>query len=370
MTNVTITVSELRDLLDRGDPVTVVDIRRPEQYADWTIPGSRHVDVYDALQVGDTAVIDQVDLPADQPVVAVCNVGRTSLLAVDRLRRRGLDARSLEGGMQAWSLAWNAAPVPTPGARATVLQVRRTGKGCLSYLVGADGEAAVIDPSVDPQVYVDLAGSRGWRITAILDTHVHADHLSRGRLLEGLTGAPHSLPDQQRVKYPFKALKDGDEVKVGGSVIRVLSTPGHTFESACFLLEGKVLFTGDTLFVNAVGRPDLKASDREEATQRAHALYASLGKLMALPPETLVLPCHTSAPVPFDGQPVGATLSEAGKAVAALGANEAAFVTAILGRIPAAPPNHQYIVQFNEAGEFPPWDPTRLEAGANRCAVN
>jgi len=369
MTKVTITVSELRDMLDRGEPLTVVDIRRAEQYAEWTIPGSRHVDVYDALQVGDTAAIDRVELPADTPVVAVCNVGRTSLLAVDRLRRRGLDARSLEGGMQAWSLAWNAATVPTPGGNATVLQVRRTGKGCLSYVAGANGAAAVIDPSVDPDVYVRLAEDHGWRIKVILDTHVHADHLSRSRLLAELTGASYYLPDQQRVKFSFNALRDGDEIEVGGSVIRVLNTPGHTFESVCYLLDGTVLFTGDTLFVNSVGRPDLKASDRAEATKRAHALWGSLAKVTALPPETVVLPCHTSSPVAFDGQAVSARLSEAGKAVAVLGATAEAFVTAILGRIPANPPNHQYIVEFNEAGEFPPWDPTMLEAGANRCAV-
>ncbi|MBI3983328.1 MAG: MBL fold metallo-hydrolase [Gemmatimonadetes bacterium] len=363
------TVSDLRDMLDRGDPVTVIDIRFAEQHAEWTIPGSRNVDVYEALQMGDTRGIDSVTLPADRPVVAVCNVGRTSLLAVDRLRRRGLDARSLEGGMQAWSLAWNVAPVAVPGSSATVLQVRRTGKGCLSYLIGAGGEAAVIDPSVDPDVYAELAKQHGWRITVILDTHVHADHLSRARVLAELTGATQYLPDQQRVKFPFTALRDGDEIAVGGSRLRVLSTPGHTFESACYLLDGAALFTGDTLFVNAVGRPDLKAGDRTEATKRAHALWGSLQKIAALPSETLVLSCHTSEPIPFDRRAVVAPLAEALKAVAALGGTEKQFVKAILGRIPATPPNHLYIVGFNENGEFPPFDPAMLEAGANRCAV-
>jgi len=370
MSHLTISVSDLRDMLDRGDPVTVVDIRRPEQYAEWTVPGSRNVDVYDALAMGDTAGIDAVDLPADRPVVAVCNVGRTSLLAVDRLRRRGLNARSLEGGMQGWSLAWNAAPVPVPGSAATVIQVRRTGKGCLSYLIGSGTEAAVIDPSVDPQIYLDLASKGGWRITAVLDTHVHADHLSRGRLLAERSGATYSLPNQQRVKFAFTALRDGDEVKVGTSAIHVIATPGHTYESACYLVDGKALITGDTLFTNSVGRPDLKASDRDEATKRAHALYASLMKLVVLPADTVVLPCHTSMPVAFDGRAVAAPLSEASKAIAALGATEEAFVRAILSRIPPTPPNHLYVVEFNESGEFPPFDPTMLEAGANRCAVS
>ena len=81
--------------------------------------------------------------------------------------------------MRAWSLAWNAAEVPLTGTRARVIQVRRTGKGCLSYVVGSAGEAAAIDPSLDPEVYADIAGRNGWRITKVLDTHIHADHLSR-----------------------------------------------------------------------------------------------------------------------------------------------------------------------------------------------
>jgi glyoxylase-like metal-dependent hydrolase (beta-lactamase superfamily II) len=310
-----------------------------------------------------------VDLPSDRPVVAVCNVGRTSLLAVDRLRRRGLDARSLEGGMQGWSLAWNAAPVPVRGSPVSIVQLRRTGKGCLSYLIGSRGEAAVIDPSVDPGVYLALAAQHGWRITAVLDTHVHADHLSRSRPLAQGAGARLYLPDQQRVKFPFEPLRDSDEIRVGDATIRVFSTPGHTPESACYLIDGAALCTGDTLFVNAVGRPDLKTSDREESARRARALYQSLARLAALPAETVVLPCHTGSPVPFDGQPISARLSDALRAAAALGTTEDGFVQAILSRIPPTPPNHLYIVEFNESGEFPPFDPTMLEAGANRCAV-
>ena len=91
--------------------------------------------------------------------------------------------------MRAWSLAWNAAEVPVPGSAATVVQLRRTGKGCLSYLIGQDGQAAVIDPSLDAAVYIEAAAARGWTIGHILDTHVHADHLSRGRALADLSGA-------------------------------------------------------------------------------------------------------------------------------------------------------------------------------------
>jgi glyoxylase-like metal-dependent hydrolase (beta-lactamase superfamily II) len=149
----------------------------------------------------------------------------------------------------------------------------------------------------------------------------------------------------------------------------VLRTPGHTFESTCYRLDGWALFTGDTLFVNAVGRPDLKAADPKEARLRAHALYASLQRLLTLPVGTLVLPCHSSEPVPFDGRAIAAPLEQLRATMPLLRQPEDAFVAGLLQRIPPTPPNHLHIVMFNEAGELPESDPTLLEAGANRCAA-
>src|SRR5207247_1017919 len=132
----TISVEALRTRLEQGDPVTVLDIRRAADRAEWSIPGSRHLDVYDALQVGDAPALGTVELPPGPPVVVVCMAGQTSQRAARQLRARGVAAFSLTGGMRAWSRAWNDAPVPLTGTRAEVIQVRRTGKGCLSYLVG------------------------------------------------------------------------------------------------------------------------------------------------------------------------------------------------------------------------------------------
>lgn len=134
------------------------------------------------------------------------------------------------------------------------------------------------------------------------------------------------------------------------------------------LLDGIALFTGDTLFLNAVGRPDLEASEAESRT-RAQLLYRSLEHLTALPGDTLVLPAHTSDPVPFDGEPITAPLSDVINRVEALRLSEEAFVDRLLSRIPPTPPNHAAIVGFNESGEMPTGDLTDLEAGANRCAI-
>src|SRR5262245_61597548 len=197
-----IDVDTLRDWLDHREPVTVLDVRRDEDRRQWAIPGSVHIDAYDALRNGEPGALAVADLPVDRPVVTVCGAGVTSRIAADALSKRGFDVWSLTGGMKAWSLAWNVAEVPLADSSVRIVQVRRTGKGCLSYIVASAGEAAVIDPSVSPDVYIDLAQEHGWSIRYVLETHVHADHLSRAREITRRTGAVLLMPPQDRVKFP------------------------------------------------------------------------------------------------------------------------------------------------------------------------
>ena len=345
----------------------MLDVRPAAERAEWVIPGSVHADAYDALRRGDpTALADFHPTNSDR-VVTVCAAGKTSMLAAERLRARGLDAVSLEGGMRAWSLAWNTAELPCPGSSARIVQVRRTGKGCLSYLIGSNDDAAVIDASLDPRVYQRMADAHGWHIRTVLETHVHADHLSRAWALAAETGATLYLPTTDRVAFNYTPLNDGESVRVGSAVLRAFHTPGHTPESSCYLVDQRALFTGDTLFLAAVGRPDLEATP-DQARHRAHLLHASLQRLVALPLDTVVLPAHTSEPVPFDGRPISATLGEVRERTPLLRETDVAFVSQLLARIPPTPPNHHRIVALNEAGTLPD-DSTELEAGANRCAV-
>jgi glyoxylase-like metal-dependent hydrolase (beta-lactamase superfamily II) len=366
----TISTEELRELLDRGagGGVTVLDVRPAAERAEWSIPGSLHVDAYNALRRGDPHALEGFQPSNGGRVVTVCGAGKTSRLAVEQLRARGFDAVSLEGGMRGWSLAWNTAEVLDSRSSARIVQVRRTGKGCLSYLIGSDGEAAVIDASLDPRVYVELAGRLSWRIRAVIETHVHADHLSRARALAAGTGAALFLPQTDRLSFEYAPLTEGNTVAVGAGHLRVLHTPGHTPESSCYLLDECALFTGDTLFLEAVGRPDLEATP-EEARTRARLLHRSLQRLLELASGTAILPAHTSAPVAFDRQAIVGRLGKVRQHTELLRAGEAEFVEAILARIPPAPPNHHRIVALNEAGTLPEGDPTELEAGANRCAV-
>jgi glyoxylase-like metal-dependent hydrolase (beta-lactamase superfamily II)/rhodanese-related sulfurtransferase len=362
-----IEVQTLRDWLDTRHAVTVLDIRNDDDDAQWAIPGSLHVNAYEALRNGQPGALADLALPSDRPVVTVCNAGRVSQTAAEVLAARGFDARSLAGGMKAWSLAWNTADIHLTDA-AHVVQVRRTGKGCLSYVVASQGEAAVIDPSLAPDVYLEIAQRRGWSIQHAIDTHVHADHLSRAGELARRAGAALRLPPQDRVGFAFTPIADGERIRVGNATLRALHTPGHTNESTCYVLNDAAVFTGDTLFTNGVGRPDLHA-DPDAARQRARALFASLTRLQQLPPDVLVLPAHASEPIAFDGRPVAARLEDVTTWLSGWLASEPAFVDRVTSNLPPTPPNFVRIVELNEAGELPPDDPTDLEAGANRCAV-
>jgi glyoxylase-like metal-dependent hydrolase (beta-lactamase superfamily II) len=364
-----ISVETLRDWLDQKRPVTVLDVRTAEDRAEWWIPGSVHVNAYEALQAGHLGPLERIPIPPGQPVVTICGAGRTSRTAADLLASRGVDAHSLAGGMKAWSLAWNAAAVPLTHPVAEVVQIRRTGKGCLSYLIASDGKAAVIDPSLPAEVYLDQARRRGWRIETVLDTHIHADHLSRARELADRADARLRIPAQTRVRFPFTAVSDGDQIEIGQATLIARHTPGHTDESTCYVLNDEAVFTGDTLFTDGVGRPDLHGGV-EGARPRAQALFRSLAQLDALPPDLLVLPGHTNRPIAFDGPAVTARGRDVHAWLAGWLDSESTFVERVLRNLPPTPPNFTRIVALNETGERLAGDPTDLEAGANRCAVS
>jgi glyoxylase-like metal-dependent hydrolase (beta-lactamase superfamily II) len=368
MTTPQIDMETLRQWLDSQQSVTVLDIRTDDDRAQWAIPGSVHVNAYDALRSGQPGALADVALPLDRPVVTVCNAGRVSQTAAALLASRGIDARSLAGGMKAWSLAWNTAEVPLRDASTRVVQVRRTGKGCLSYIIGSADEAAVIDPSVSPDVYSHLARKNGWTIRCVLDTHVHADHLSRAKDLATQAGAELFLPPQDRARFTFSPIADGQPVRVGSATLTAVHTPGHTEESTSYSLNDVAVFTGDTLFTEGVGRPDLHAAP-EAARTRARSLFRSLERLRRLRPEIVVLPGHASDSIRFDGRPVAARMGDVSTWLAAWLSSESAFVDRVTSNLPPAPPNFARIVEFNEAGDFPNGDPTDFEAGANRCAV-
>ncbi|MBS1505991.1 MAG: MBL fold metallo-hydrolase [Bacteroidetes bacterium] len=361
-----IDISILSSWLEKKKPVTVLDVRPKTEREEWSIPGSVHADVYDKLKAGDTNALDHIELNIGIPVVTVCAAGKTSLKAAELLKDKGFEVYSLEGGMKAWNFAWSTAEVVLNDVK--IIQIRRSSKGVLSYIIGSDDEAIVIDAALDSHVYLDLANKNGWTIKYVTDTHIHADYLSRTRELAKASIATHVLIDAANVEYGYSPVSNGDYLHFGKAALEVIYTPGHTMESTSFRLGDDAIFTGDTLFVDGVGRPDLKA-DQDEAIKRSRLLYASLQRLLTLNPKTFVLPAHLATAVPFDGKLISETIENLKDKLDMLKLKESEFVKYTTSRIPPTPPNYLTIASLNKQGSYDGHIPADLEAGANRCAI-
>ena len=182
--------------------------------------------------------------------------------------------------------------------------------GCAAYLFGCGtlGKCAVVDAhEEDVDAYASFAASKGMRITHVIDTHVHADHRSGGPALAKNVGAPYCLHESADVALAFEPLRDDQELDLGNTKVKVLHTPGHTPESVCLVVtdlrrgsDPWFVLTGDTLFVGAVGRPDLPGKARENASDLFDSIHE---KLLTLPDDVEIFPAH------FAGSMCGAGMS-------------------------------------------------------------
>ncbi len=195
-------------------------------------------------------------------------------------------------------------------------QILHPDKSCASYLVGCPtaGLCAVIDPQGDLQAYIDQVRDNAMAISHVIETHLHADHLSCARELCATTGATLYLGPGAEVKYDYAALTAGRIMEIGRRRIKVFHTPGHTPEHICLLGDDWYLLTGDTLFVGDVGRVDLALNDisSEAIRDRARQLYHSLQRLLELPDHIEVYPGHYAGSVCGRGMD-GKTISTIGR---------------------------------------------------------
>lgn len=216
----------------------------------------------------------------------------------------------------------------------------------ISYLFGCAGKAAaaVVDPVGDIQPYLRAAENGGMRIHFVIDTHVHADHLSAGRALADATGAAYVLSGEAGVSFAFKGVQDGEVLPLGNVTATVLHTPGHTPEHICILVtdrtradEAWFVLTGHTLMVGDLGRTELAVSAEEGAKQ----LFRSVRRLKALPDYVEVLPGAYAGSVcgrRLSGKPWSTIGFEKRHNQAFMIEDEAEFVRFMLAEIPPAPP--------------------------------
>jgi glyoxylase-like metal-dependent hydrolase (beta-lactamase superfamily II)/rhodanese-related sulfurtransferase len=363
----TIDTQTLRDWLEAEKKVSIIDIRPIQERVEWYIPQSIYINAYDKLKANDTTAFIGLHLDKKIPAVVICAGGKTSLIGAEMLQNQGFDAYSLEGGMKGWSLSWNTAKITFPNFE--IIQLRRTGKGCLSYIVVSNNEAIIVDASLSVEVYNQILEQQNLTLKYVIETHIHADHISRSKQLAENNRVPLYLPYPNKVVFDFEPININTVFELGNVKIIAIKSPGHTLESTVFLIDEKALLSGDTLFINGVGRPDLKANN-DEALEKTKSLYHSLQTLLSLDDTTIVLPSHTSQPVDFDNQPIQTTIGVVKNNIALLQLDEKDFTHTILQRIPPTPTNYLAIVELNLKGDYSGINPIDLEAGANRCAIS
>ncbi|MFB1066416.1 MBL fold metallo-hydrolase [Natrinema sp. H-ect4] len=388
-----ITPDALADRLRSGDELTVLDVRDRDEFERWHLEGEGvtavHIPHMKFIQAEVTGGADDLVADLAEPILAVCGHGEASAHAVSLLRDAGIDARNLAGGMDAWADLYVARELETE-APATVVQYDRPSSGCLAYAIYSDGEAAVIDPlRAFADRYVDAADDRNATIEYAIDTHVHADHVSGVRALTERTDAEAVVPEgatdrglafdattigdaaeHSSASPASHARQDGDELRVGNATLTAVATPGHTTESLSYRLDD-LLFTGDTLFLEGVGRPDLERGD-DGAAAAAGRLYESLQqRLLEFPDPATVAPGHYSdAAEPRADGTYTARLETLSDRLAALSMDEAEFVAHATNDLPPRPPNHERIVAVNLGLEDVDGETVfELELGPNNCAV-
>jgi len=379
-----ITADELADRLDDGERVALFDTRPADSFESWHLPGAVNVpyDPRAGLDEDDLARVREA--AGDGHVTAICGKGLTSTPFAFDLEDQGYeDVTVVKGGMEDWGALYEAVPIETDREDLVVRQVQRRGKGCLGYVVGdADtGAAAVVDATRGIDAFEVAAEEAGLTIERVIDTHVHADHLSGGRALADALDVPYHLGErasERNVACDYEPVADGDELAVGDVTLRAINAPGHTTEMGNFVVADELLLSSDTLFVESVGRTELQFGD-EGAEDGARLLYETLHeKLLPLPDDTRVLPGHVSVTADnrFEhgepGQPIASTIGDLQESLDLLALDEEAFVDRLTDDAPEKPANYEEIIAINTCREpIPDTEEAaaELEIGPNNCAA-
>ncbi|GEN44693.1 MBL fold metallo-hydrolase [Alkalibacillus haloalkaliphilus] len=370
-----LTVDQLAKKVVNQDNLFLLDVRNEDAFEDWKVESDsfEHLNKpYFDLMDGVEPIQDQI--PEDQDVAVICAKGGSSQFVAEQLVDAGFDnIYSVTGGMKAWSEHLEPVKIGDLEGNGELYQFVRLGKGCLSYMVISDGEAAVIDATRMADTFINFAEEKGAKIKYALDTHLHADHISGGRTIAEKTGATYYLPpkDAEEVQFDYEPIEDGNEIQVGSSKIDVqaLYSPGHTIGSTSFIVDEKYLMSGDILFVQSIGRPDLAGKAEDWVGDLRTTLYE---RYKELSDELIVLPAHFS----FKEE-----LNDDGSVQEKLGVlfdendglqveDENEFRKMVTENLPPQPNSHEKIRFTNMGKETPDEEEQReMEIGPNRCAV-
>ncbi len=365
---------EINQIILEKQPLFILDVRNEDAFKDWKIEGEniKYLNVpYFELIDGVEPVLEQI--PTNKKVVVVCAKEGSSVMIAEMLNEKGLEVSYLKDGMKSWS-EYLFPTMVYEDEDITVHQFIRVGKGCLSYVVTSGAEALVVDPARFIDQYTNFAAAQGVNITHIVDSHLHADHISGGRELAEKTGAKYYVMKSEGAVFEFEALERYDKIEFANIKLEVLAvkTPGHTPGSVSFFVNQKLLFSGDTIFVSGLGRPDLGGKAREWAVDLYETIYS---KVSQIADGVIVLPGHYAD---FHGEIneqgyIGSTLGTirnvndimAGKTIEEFVDQVAASAST------DTPPNFEDIIAINRGVKKATIDQKQeLEIGPNRCAVH
>ncbi|MBE7121842.1 MBL fold metallo-hydrolase [Bacillus cereus] len=354
----------------------ILDVRNEVDYEEWKIEGkqisSMNKPYFDLLD-GVEHIVDE--LPREKEILVVCAKEGSSQFVAEQLLDAGFNnVYYLAGGMKAWSEYVKPLKVGDVQDGGSIYQFNRLGKGCLSYMVVSNGEAAVIDAVRTVEAYEEFAKEHGVTITNVMDTHLHADHISGGRKLAEKVGGTYWLPpkDAEEVVFSYEPLVEGSVITVGGTKIGIdaLYSPGHTIGSTSFIVDDSYLLSGDILFVDSIGRPDLAGKAEDWVSDLRNTLYKRYKELSQ---ELIVLPAHYSKIGEMDENGVvSANLKQLFEVNAGLNMkDENEFRKIVTENLPPQPNAYQEIRQANMGKIHPGVEEEReMEIGPNRCAVH
>ncbi len=376
--------AELARRLEAGEPVRVLDIRAPQRLEAGRVEPvaeDRFHNVRGSEFVRISDPEGELGLDPADPVAVVCARGNDSKVIATLLGRRGYEAWSMRGGVLAWMRMSIPRDIEPPAGFDGLVQFDRIGKGALGYLLVAGGEALAVDPSRDWEAWSAAAETAGARIIGAADTHVHADYISGGPAMAAALGVPYYLHPADNAwpydgtpgRLELEPLTDGTVIPVGGVPVTVRHTPGHTEGSVTFEAGdtegGSVGFTGDFVFVDSVGRPDLAG----KTDAWTGDLWRSLERVKAEWDAGLrVLPAHYVSesernPDRTVDRPFGRLREEN---VSLRIEDEAAFRAWVAARISTPPEAYPHIKAINAGlATVGPDEADVLEAGRSECAL-
>jgi len=369
----TITVKELAKKVINHEDVFIIDARNTDDFDDWKIEG-KNVEIMNApyfeLLEGVDSIVDK--LPKSKEIYVVCAKGGSSEFVAQQIAEAGFtDVYSVAGGMKAWSEHLEPIKIGVLKDGGELYQFVRIGKGCLSYLVISNGEGAMIDTNRMLDPYESFLKKQDVKLTHVFDTHLHADHISGGRKLADKFDAKYYLPpkDANEVTFNYEEINDGDEYTVGQTTIKVIYSPGHTIGSTSFIIDDQYLLTGDILFIDSIGRPDLAGKAEDWVGDLRTTLYK---RYKELADELLVLPAHYMGieEMNNDGS-VSEKLGTLYKKNHGLNiTDESEFRKTVTENLPPQPNSYQEIRETNMGKITPEEEQQReMEIGPNRCAV-